>query len=154
MGKKSVSKGARKRAARKAARQRRRQAWRAAYRARKVAEFKSLMAEVFGPKIMATSRELPGPVRVRANKRPVAMHQVYMDTGEPQTTEAYRATFAGDGRRWEVEFELDPDSDSDSDKEIRSACYEAAELTHGPTARGWYLIKVEGTNALGKAMVR
>lgn len=143
MARKRLSSRARRRKQRRAAR-------RAAWRARKLAEFKAQMNAWFGPKIIATSREIPGPVRVSVTRRPMVMHQVHTATGEPMATEQYRATFAGDGRRVELEFELDPDSD----REIRAACYEAAELAHGPTTRGWYLIKVEGTNALGKAMLK
>ena len=131
-------------------RRRRREKRRAERRAAALAAWKKLLNEVFGPKIVLTTRANPAPVRVRATRRPMVLHQVHTRTGEPMVTEQYRATFAGDGRRTEVEFELDPDSD----KEIRAACYEAAELQHGPTARGWYLIKYEGINALGKEMVK
>lgn len=153
MGKGKVS--ARRRAAeaarnsRKLARARRRLAKRQAWRAEQLAKFRKIMHEMVGPKIIATTRENPGPIRVRATKRPLVMRRVDLDGGGTEQEE-YRALFAAFGHHTELEFSLDPDSD----REIRRAAYEAAELAYGPEARGWAVIKVEGINDLGKEMLK
>lgn len=138
-----------RRAARKANAIRKRMARRAARRAALAASFRRTLVEIFGPKIIASSREVPMTMRVVPSKRPLVMHKLAA-AGESTELEQYRATFAGDGRRREVEFDLDPDSD----REIKAAARSAAEVAHGARTRGWHLIKVEPLNELAKEMLK
>lgn len=147
MGKKRVmSAGARRR---KAKRQAKRAARRAARRARLLASYRRTVHELFGAKIVKTTREYGQPLRVVPNRQPVVMHRVDA-AAEPTDVECYVALFAAYGGHAEVPFQLDPDSTL----EIKRAAYEAAVTEYGDLSRAWHLIKVEGTNELGRRMLQ
>jgi hypothetical protein len=159
MGTKRVSatKAARaaNRAAKKAARARAKLARRQAWRQAQLAKFRANLALLLGPQVMASTRELAGPVtiRVMSSKQPIVMKRMSGEAYAAAPTkgsEEYRARFAAFGGHVEVEFALP----QDSPLEIKNAAYEAAKDEHGDVSRTWVLVKVEGTNQLGREALR